>query len=92
LQTWSRRDHFKIFGAFDHPRFGMCANVDVAAFRPSVKQRGYSISVAIVYVLSRAANASPEFRYRIRAGEVVEHEIVHQVSRFPRMRICSVSA
>jgi len=28
-------------------------------------------------VLSRAANAIPEFRYRIRAGAVVEHEIVH---------------
>jgi chloramphenicol O-acetyltransferase type A len=30
-----------------------------------------------VYVLSRAANAIPEFRYRIRAEKVVEHEIVH---------------
>jgi chloramphenicol O-acetyltransferase type A len=30
-----------------------------------------------VYVLARAANAIPEFRYRIRDGEVVEHEIVH---------------
>jgi len=33
--------------------------------------------VGIVYVISRAANVIPEFRYRIRAAEVVEHEIVH---------------
>jgi chloramphenicol O-acetyltransferase type A len=30
-----------------------------------------------VYVLSQAVNVIPEFQYRIRAGKVVEHEIVH---------------
>jgi chloramphenicol O-acetyltransferase type A len=77
MQTWSRREHFKIFSAFDHPHFGLCANVDLTTFYPVVKQRGISFTVAIVYVLARAANAIPEFRYRIRGGEVVEHEIVH---------------
>ena len=55
----------------------MCANVDVTAFYPAVKQRGVSLTVATVYVIARAANAIPEFRYRIRAAEVVEHEVVH---------------
>jgi chloramphenicol O-acetyltransferase type A len=55
----------------------MCANVDLTTFYPALKQWGYSITVGIVYVLSRAANAIPEFRYRIRAGGVVEHEIAH---------------
>jgi chloramphenicol O-acetyltransferase type A len=77
MQTWSRREHFKVFGAFDHPHFSMCANVDLTAFYPFVKQHGISFNVATVYVLARAANAIPEFRYRIRSGEVVEHEIVH---------------
>jgi chloramphenicol O-acetyltransferase type A len=77
MQTWSRREHFKVFSAFDHPHFSMCANVDLTEFYPIVKQHSHSISVAIVYVISRAANEIPEFRYRIRIGEVVEHEIVH---------------
>lgn len=77
MQTWSRREHFKLYSAFDHPHAGMCANVDLTAFYPVVKQRGFSFNVATVYILARAANAIPEFRYRIRAGEVVEHEIVH---------------
>jgi chloramphenicol O-acetyltransferase type A len=77
LETWPRREHFKVFSAFDHPHFSMCANVDLTTFYPVVKQRGISSNVAIVYVLARAANAILEFRYRIRAGEVVEHEIVH---------------
>ena len=77
MQTWSRREHFRFFSTFDHPHFGMCANVDLTAFYPVVKQRGYSLTVAIVYVIARASNAIPEFRYRIRAGKVVEHEIVN---------------
>jgi chloramphenicol O-acetyltransferase type A len=55
----------------------MCANVDLTTFYRAVKQRGYSITTAIVYVLSRAANAIPEFRHRIRGGGVVEHDVVH---------------
>ena len=77
LETWPRREHFKVFNAFDHPHFNMCANVDLTTFYPIVKQRGVSFTVGIAYVLSRASNAIPEFRYRIRAGKVVEHEIVH---------------
>jgi len=55
----------------------MCVNVDLTAFYPFVKQKGYSFTVSIVYVISRASNAIPEFRHRIRAGQVVEHEIVN---------------
>jgi chloramphenicol O-acetyltransferase type A len=77
MQTWPRREHFKAFSAFDYPHFSLCANVDLTALYPFIKQRGISINLAIVYLLARAANAIPEFRYRIRPGEVVEHEIVH---------------
>ena len=77
METWSRREQFGAFSTFDHPHFGMCANVDLTAFYPMVKPRGHSLTVAIVYVLARASNAIPEFRHRIRAGSVVEHEVVH---------------
>ncbi|TET31334.1 MAG: chloramphenicol acetyltransferase [Anaerolineales bacterium] len=77
IQTWPRREHFKVFSAFEYPHFSLCANVDLTVFYPFVKQRGISFTVAVVYVLARAANAIPEFRYRIRSGKVVEHEIVH---------------
>jgi len=77
MQTWSRRQHFELFSTYDYPYFGLCANVDLTAFFPAVKQRGYSLTVAIVYVIARASNAIPEFRYRIREGKVIEHEIVN---------------
>jgi len=55
----------------------MCANVDLTMFYPALKQRGISFTVGIIYGITRAANAIPEFRYRIRGEEVIEHEIVH---------------
>jgi chloramphenicol O-acetyltransferase type A len=49
----------------------------MTAFYPFVKHNGYSLTVSMVYVISRASNAIPEFRYRIRRDQVVEHEIVN---------------
>jgi chloramphenicol O-acetyltransferase type A len=55
----------------------MCVNVDITAFYPFVKRKGYSFTVSMVYAISRASNAIPEFRQRIRGEQVVEHEIVN---------------
>jgi len=77
IETWSRREAFRLFSTFDHPHFNLCANVDLTAFSPALKRRGISFTVGVIYVATRAANAIPEFRYRIRQGEVVEHEVVH---------------
>lgn len=77
MQTWSRRDHFRLFNTFNHPHFSMCVNVDVTVFHPFVKRNGYSLTVSMVYIIARASNAIPEFRYRIRGDQVVEHESVN---------------
>jgi chloramphenicol O-acetyltransferase type A len=77
LQTWPRRELFKVYRDYAHPHFSMSANVDLTAFYPLIKQRGYSFSLAVVYLIARTANAIPEFKQRIRADRVVEHGIVH---------------
>ncbi len=77
LESWPRREHFELYGAMAYPHFSMCANVDLTAFHDAVVKAGVSFTVATVYVISRVANDIPEFRYRIRDGEVIEHEIVH---------------
>lgn len=77
MEAWPRRKHFELFHAFEHPYFGITANVDLTTFYPVVKQRGISLTVAVVYVISRASNAIAEFKYRIRGGNVVEHDVVH---------------
>lgn len=77
LATWPRRAHFEMFNAMDFPHFNLCAPVDVTAFHPFVRTHGLSFTVATAYLLARAANEIPEFRYRIRGGDVVAHEVVH---------------
>lgn len=80
LDTWPRRRHFDTFKGFHNPHFDMCANVDLTVFRPAVKQSGVSFTIALLYVLARAANDIPEFRLRIHGDSVVEHDVVHPAS------------
>lgn len=77
METWPRRAHFNHFNGLAYPHIGLCAPVDLSEFYPAVKQRGVSFSVAMAYVLARAANAIPEFRCRIRKETVIEHAVVH---------------
>ena len=76
MQTWARREHFEFFNTFNHPHFSICANVDLTDFHPCVKEHRISFTSAIIYLISRAANAIPEFRQRVPNGDVVEHETV----------------
>jgi chloramphenicol O-acetyltransferase type A len=77
LSTWPRRQHYDFFNAAIYPHFNLCVNVDVTALRALVKAHDLSFSVALVYLLTRAAHDIPEFRYRIRGTQVVEHDVVH---------------
>ena len=77
LEAWPRRVHYKTFGAFDHPHFNMCANLDITALHVKLKQRKMPFTLAILYLIARSANAIPEFRTRIREEGVVEHEVIH---------------
>ncbi len=76
MQTWSRREHYELFNTFNHPHFNMCANVDMTRFNPYAKVHEFSLTAAIIYTISRAANAVPEFRYRMQDGDIVEYESV----------------
>jgi len=77
MASCPRHKHYELYKSFEQPHFGMCANVDLTAFHPEIQHSRHSINVAIIYVISRAANAIPEFRCRIRGEQVVEHETVH---------------
>lgn len=77
IETWARRKHFEFFKAFDAPHFNVTANVDVTNLYTYAKESNQSFFKLFLYGAVRAANATPELRYRIRGEEVVEHEVVH---------------
>jgi chloramphenicol O-acetyltransferase type A len=76
MQSWPRREHFEFFSSFNHPHFNLCANVDLTKLHPFIKEHGFSLTTAIIYLISRVANSIPEFRQRVQDAVVVEHETV----------------
>lgn len=72
-----RRKHFEFFRRMDQPHTAICAPVDITPFLSRIREQGAHFTTEVVYELSRAANAVPEFRQRIRGDRVVEHERVH---------------
>ncbi|MCA9977168.1 MAG: chloramphenicol acetyltransferase [Anaerolineales bacterium] len=77
LDTWPRRQHFQLFNQFDYPHFNLCANVDITQWYTAVKANNLNFTIATVYLLARVANEITPFRWRIREGQVIEHDIVH---------------
>ena len=77
MDSWPRRKHFEVFSRFDYPHFNVCADVEVTKIQPALKDASVSFTLGLTYALAHAANSIPEFRYRIREGRVIEHEVVH---------------
>jgi chloramphenicol O-acetyltransferase type A len=77
IESWERREQYRLYRHFDQPHFNMCVNVDVTTFYAELKKQGAPFTAGVLYVLARAANDIPAFRCRIREDKVVEHEVVH---------------
>lgn len=77
FQNEHRRKHFEFFRSMNHPHFSICGHLDVGPWVRETRSREIRLTSGLVYLLSRAANAVPELRQRIRADRVVEHDVVH---------------
>lgn len=77
LEHWPRRKHFEFFRALDYPHFNLTATVDISKTYSYCKIHNFSLFKTVVYLAATAANAVPEFRQRIRDGQVVEHAVAH---------------
>lgn len=72
-----RRKHFEFFNRMDQPHFNVCAEVDIGRLLPHLKVRGLPFMPSMAYLVSDVANSIRELRWRIRDGQVVEHDVVH---------------
>ncbi len=80
-----RKKHFDFFNGMNHPHFNISANVDITELLPYLKANNLPTTVSIVYLISRAANDIPEFKWRIRDGQVVAHETVQPSFTVPTL-------
>ncbi|TKD66168.1 chloramphenicol acetyltransferase [Flavobacterium sp. ASW18X] len=78
-----RKKHFDFFNGMSHPHFQLTANVDVTYFLSIIKANKLPLNQSIVYLLSHTANTLPEFRWRIRDNEIVEHPTVQPSYTIP---------
>ena len=72
-----RRKHFAFFQAMEMPHFNLVAPIPVRTLTSFIRDQQMHFSGTIVYLISRVANEIPEFRWRIRGDQVVEHATVH---------------
>lgn len=77
FQDPHRRKHFEFFLKMDQPHFGVTAIIDIKKFLQYIREHDLPFTASVVYAISSTLNEIPEFRYRIRGNEVIEHELIH---------------
>jgi chloramphenicol O-acetyltransferase type A len=77
LENWERKEHYHFFKGLDYPQFNICVNLDITRFYQYIKDYRLPFFISFLFAVTQMANRIPEFRYRIRGDQVIEHEMVH---------------
>jgi chloramphenicol O-acetyltransferase type A len=78
VENWARREVFEFFNGFDKPYFNICTRLDITNLLRLLRDRpNISVSLAYHYFALRAANEIEPFRYRLREGKVIVHDVIH---------------
>ncbi len=78
VSTWARREIFEFFRDFDKPYFNISTQLDVTRLLARLRSRpNVSLMLAYHYFALRAANEIEPFRYRLRDGKVIVHDVIH---------------
>ncbi len=78
VTTWARREIFEFFRDFDKPYFNISTQLDVTRLLTLLRARpNVSLMLAYHYFALRAANEIEPFRYRLRDGKVIVHDVIH---------------
>ena len=74
LQTWERKEHFKLFKNFKDPFFNVCANVDITNLKLEATKMDTSFFSAMYYALLKTVNNIESFKMRISDEQVIIHD------------------
>lgn len=77
IESWPRKEQYKLFKKMDYPHFSICANVDITKMYSFVKSNDISFFRAILFLTSKIANSITEFKYRMEGDKVAQYESVH---------------
>ena len=83
MATWPRRAVFEFYLPFDKPYFNVCLQLDVTKLISELKRREKtSIWLTYHYLALKAANEIEQFRYRLRQGKVLVHDVINGGTTF----------
>ena len=74
---WKRREHFQFFHRMDYPHYNICFNLDITEALAELKRRALPFYYAMIYLATVSANRIEEFKYRLRDGKIILHEVIH---------------
>jgi chloramphenicol O-acetyltransferase type A len=74
MESWTRKTTFQFYQDYDYPQFNICTQINITKTFQYLERQGISKYNAFIWLLSRAANAVRELRWRIRGNKVVEHD------------------
>jgi len=78
VTNWARRDLFEFFRDYDRPHFNICTRLDVTRLLNLLRDHpDISVSLAYLYSALRVANEIEPFRYRLKEGKVIVHEVIN---------------
>ncbi len=78
LDTWPRRALFEFYRDFDKPFFNVCLRLDVTNLLKEIANHpGVSVALTYHYFALKAANEIEQFRYRLRDGRVLVHDVIN---------------
>ena len=74
---WKRNLHCQVFRNCIEPCYCVTFELDITNFLNKIRFAGFSLTLSLVYAVSKCANEIDEFRYRFLNGQVVLYDQIH---------------
>jgi chloramphenicol O-acetyltransferase type A len=77
VDDYYRREHLEFFARYRSPYYSLTFDLDAAALKRALEERGLPLYLNLSYLLLRAMQGIEDFRYRLLDGSVVLYERLH---------------
>lgn len=75
-EDWFRKNHFDFYSKFDNSCFNLCVPVSAHKLYEYAKDKNESFFQLALYGILRSANAVPQLKQRIMAGNIIEYDSI----------------
>ncbi|PLX12626.1 MAG: chloramphenicol acetyltransferase [Marinilabiliales bacterium] len=71
INSWQRKEHYEFFSKLEKPYYEIVSEIDASLAFYKAKEYNCSFFIYYIFMAMKALNSIEEFRYRIKAGEVL---------------------